>query len=165
VADVEVSHAEWFPKLVIGGSLGFQAQEPGDIFTGASLMAGLAPAISWRILDGGRVQAQIDASDARREQVALAYERAVLQALSDAERALGNYRYAMDAVTAQQQATDSATRAAQSAARRFELGDIGIAELLDAQQRAKEAQEQGVRQRSNALNEMVSLYKALGGEW
>lgn len=164
-AEVGVAEAERFPRLVIGGNAGFQAQNVSDLFKSGSLFAGVVPTISWRIFDGGRVQAQIDASDARREGAAIAYEKAVLGALSDAERALSNYRLSLDGVQLQQAFLASAQRSALHAQRRFDLGDIGLPERLDAERTLYEAQEQVARTRSAALADMVALVKALGGGW
>ena len=162
-ADLGTAQAEWFPRLVIGGNAGFQAQEMGDLPSAGSFTAALVPAISWRILDGGRVQAQIDASDARRAQAALAYEQAVLGALNDAERALSQYRYALDALAAQDQVRAGTAQTLRLLERRLQLGDVGRAEVLDALRADAEAAEALARQRGQALSDMVALRKALGG--
>lgn len=162
-ADLGTAQAEWFPRLVIGGNAGFQAQDVGDLLSAGSVNAALVPAISWRILDGGRVQAQIDASDARREQAALAYEQSVLGALNDAERALSQYRYALDALAAQNQVRAGTAQTLRLLERRLQLGDVGRAEVLDALRADAEAAEALARQRGQALSDMVALRKALGG--
>lgn len=162
-ADLGTARAEWFPRLVIGGNAGFQAQNAGDLLSAGSFNAALVPAISWRILDGGRVQAQIDASDARREQAALAYEQTVLGALNDAERALSQYRYALDALAAQDQVRAGTAQTLRLLERRLQLGDVGRAEVLDALRADAEAAEALARQRGQALSDMVALRKALGG--
>ena len=61
----------------------------------------LAPLISWRIFDGGRVRAQIRASEARVEVAALEYEKAVKEALTDAEVALTRYNLGLAALERQ----------------------------------------------------------------
>lgn len=165
VADVGVAQAEWFPKLVIGGSAGFQAQDLGDLFKSSSFYAGIVPTITWRIFDGGRVQAQIRAAEAREQKAAAGYERAVLSALTDAERALSNYRQSLDGVQSAQTLADGTARSTALAQRRQAAGDIGLAEVLEAQRQQRDAEEQQARARSAALVDMVALAKALGGGW
>ncbi|MEL7451408.1 MAG: efflux transporter outer membrane subunit, partial [Pseudomonadota bacterium] len=94
-ADSGVAHAERFPKLGLSGNAGFQALDAGDLTDSDSVFWGIAPVISWRVLDGGRVQAEIAASEAEVVLAALEYERTVLQALADAEQALSRYQFSL----------------------------------------------------------------------
>ena len=95
-ADIGVATAELFPKLSIGVGGGFQALSTGDWFDASSSRFSILPLISWRLFDGGRVRAEIRAREAGQQQAALAYEQAVLAALGDAERALGDYHGGLD---------------------------------------------------------------------
>jgi len=164
-ADSAAARAEWFPRLSIGASGGFQALAAGDLLQASSQVFSLMPVISWRIFDGGRVQAQIHAAEARQQGAAQAYEKAVLSALSDAERALGNYRYALESDRAQRAALESARRSYGHARRRFELGDIALAELLEAERSMRDAEDAYARAHSAAAIDLIALYKALGGGW
>jgi outer membrane protein TolC len=96
---------------------------------------------------------------------ALGYEKAVLTALTDAERALVTYRLGLEAVQAQKTALDSARRFQQHAEQRFRFGDIALAELLDAQRNAREAEDGWVKAQTSAAIDLVALCKALGGGW
>jgi NodT family efflux transporter outer membrane factor (OMF) lipoprotein len=164
-ADIGAAKAEWFPKLRISAAAGFEAQRLGDLFDPGSRTARIAPLISWRIFDGGAVKAEIRAAEARQQVAALAYEKAVLGALADGERALSGYRLALEGVRARRAVLDSARRGYGHQERRFRAGDIALAELLAADRAVREAEGALVQAQTAAAVDLVALCKALGGGW
>lgn len=164
-ADIGVATAELFPKLSIGASGGFQALDASQLFDSASQRFSIVPLISWRVFDGGRVRAQIRASEAREQQAAFAYEKAVLAALGDAERALSDYRLGLDAVRRQQAALDAARRSYAHAQARYVAGDIALTDLLTEERVLRDAEDGHARTHTAAAIDLVALFKALGGGW
>lgn len=164
-ADIGVATARWFPRLAISTAGGFQALDLGDLLKSSSQVLSLTPLISWRILDGGRVNAYIRAAQARQQTAARAYEKAVLSALADAERALSNYRFSLASVSGQCAALVSARRDYDYAKRRFEAGDVARLDLLDAERSMREGEGACARARTIAAIDLIALYKALGGGW
>lgn len=164
-ADIGVARAEWFPKLSISAAAGFEALKLPDLFKSSSQTARIGPLISWRLFDGGSIRAEIHAAEARQEIAALGYEKAVLGALTDAERALAGYRLALEAVAARQAALESARRSYGHQERRFQLGDIPVADLLAAERSLREAEDGFARAQTGAAIDLVALCKALGGGW
>ena len=164
-ADIGVATAELFPKLSIGVGGGFQALGTGDWFNASSTRFSILPLISWRLFDGGRVRAEIRAREASEQQAALAYEQAVLAALGDAERALGDYHAGLDTLGRRQAALSATRRSHSHAKARYAAGDIALIELLAAERVLHEAETSNVRAHTTAAVQLVALYKALGGGW
>lgn len=164
-ADIGVATAELFPKLSIGAGGGFQSLDVGNLFESASQTFSIVPLISWRVFDGGRVRAEIRASEARQQQAALAYEHAVLAALGDAERALSDYRLGLDAVQGRRAAVEAARRSYGHARARFEAGDIALADLLAEERVLRDAEDVYARTHTATAIDLVALFKALGGGW
>ena len=164
-ADIGVATAELFPKLSIGVGGGFQALSTGDWFDASSSRFSILPLISWRLFDGGRVRAEIRAREAAERQAALAYEQAVLTALGDAERALGDYHGGLDTLERRGMALDAARTSYGHAKARYAAGDIALVELLAAQRSLHEAETAAARAHTTAAVQLVALYKALGGGW
>ena len=164
-ADIGVTTAELFPKLSIGAGGGFQALSPGDWFDSSSSRFSILPLISWRLFDGGRVRAEIRAREAAQRQAALGYEQAVLTALGDAERTLGDYEAGLDALALRQAALEASRRSFRHAETRFTAGDIARVEWLAAQRLLHEAEIANVRAQTTAAVQLVALYKAIGGGW
>lgn len=164
-ADIGVATAELFPKLSIGLGGGFQALDAGDLFESNSTRFGILPLISWRVFDGGRVRADIRAREAAQWKAALAYEQAVLAALADAEKALGEYRAGLVALAQHQTALEAQQRSYEHAGRRHAAGTTTRVELLAAQGQLHDAQRAVSRAHMAAAVQLAALYKALGGGW
>jgi len=164
-ADTGVATAELFPKLTISASAGFRALSGATLIDSDSRRGNILPLISWRIFDGGRVRAEIRAAEARQKSAAVGYEKAVLAALSDAEKALSQYDHALQGIAAQETAVASTARAAQTTRRRYELGDASLADSLDAERELADQHATLALSRAGAASDMVTLYKALGGGW
>lgn len=164
-ADIGVATAELFPKLSIGGGGGFQSLNAGSLFEPASQIFSIMPVISWRVFDGGRVRAEIRASEARQQQAALAYEKTVLAALGDAERSLSDYKLGLDAVQRRRVALEAARNSYAHAQTRFKVGDIALTDLLAEERVLRDAEDAYARTHTATAIDLVSLFKALGGGW
>jgi len=164
-ADIGVATAELFPKLTFGAHGGFESLNSGDLLKPSSEVFSIMPVISWRVFDGGRVRAEIRASEAREEQAALAYEHAVLAALGDAERALSNYKLGLDAVRRQSTAVEAARRSYAHMQARFKAGDVTLTDLLAEERILRDSEDAYVATHTSAAINLVALFKALGGGW
>ncbi|HZJ93434.1 MAG TPA: efflux transporter outer membrane subunit [Thiopseudomonas sp.] len=164
-ADIGVATAELFPKLSIGLSGGFQALSTGNWFAASSRRSSVLPLISWRLFDGGRVRAEIRASEAAEQQAALAYEQAVLAALTDAERALSDYQAGLASLALRKQALEASQRSYAHAQARYAAGDIALVELLTIERALHDSEALNTRAHTTAAIQLVALYKALGGGW
>lgn len=164
-ADIGVATAELFPKLTIGAGGGFQALDAGDWFQSSSTRFSVVPFLSWRVFDGGRVRAEIRAREAAAQRTALAYEQVVLTALSDAERALGDYRAGLESLARRDMALAANLRSHAHARARYHAGDIALVELLATERLLHEARQTQAQAQTSAGIRLVALYKALGGGW
>lgn len=164
-ADTGTATAELFPKLTLSASAGFRALGGKNLFEEDSQRGSIGPLIAWRILDGGRVRAEIRASEARQQAAAIGYEKAVLSAISDAEKALDQYGHTRQSLVAQEQAFASTGRSTAILRQRYKLGDTSLAELLDAERELSDQQAALAQLKTSAASDLVALYKALGGGW
>lgn len=163
--DLDVATADLFPKIVFAGNAGFQSLETSNLFDTTSQIATLGLSISWHLFDGGRLRAQVRASEVRVEQAALAYEKSVLAALTDAERAMARYSFGLKALDHQSVAMAAARRNYAFASDRYRAGDISQLELFDAERTLRNAEDAYARTHTQAATDLVALFKALGGGW
>ena len=164
-ADIGVATADLFPRFSLFGSIGQQARNPGDLFSGDSTRLQIGPSISWPIFSGGTIRAQIRGADARGQGAAARYEKAVLGALSDSETAINRF---LNARVAAQEAGAALER--ERAA--FSLSEQRVARGEDdrlALARGHKALLVAERRESDAAarkaQAAVALFKALGGGW
>ena len=164
-ADIGVATADLFPKISLIGAIGVQAQHTGDLTSELSQRYQYGPSLSWPIFSAGRIRAQIRAADARADEAAARYEKAVLSALSDSETALNRYAAATSQLADLDAARAASAKALELARQRYHAGEDDLLNLLDAQSDYSLTDQASVAARATQLTDLVSLYKALGGGW
>ena len=90
-ARIGVAKAEWFPKLSLTGDVGAESVSAGKWFVPGSLFWSLGPSVQWRMLDFGRVRAEVRAQTAVQEAALATYEKVALTSLQEAENAVVAY--------------------------------------------------------------------------
>lgn len=165
VARVGAAEAERYPSLTLSGTLSLSSDSLGGVFDTDSLIYTLGPGLHFPLLTGKRIESNIAVRESQAEQMRLALEHQMITAMAEVENA------AMGVVRSQQQADDLVQAekfAAKSVALADELYQAGLGDLyqvLDNQQQLVTIQESLLLARQQALSEVVSLYRALGGGW
>lgn len=163
-ANVGVETANLFPRFSLMGGIGQQARAPGDLVSTDSTRFQIGPSFRWPIFDAGRIRAQIRAADARADQAAARYTRAVLAALSDSETAVNRYYAALAALRENDAARDASSEALDLARQRYRAGEDDLLALLDAQSRYTAADRALIEARRQAITAYVALVKALAAD-
>ena len=161
-ADIGVAKGEFFPKFVLTGRWGFESGSFSNLTDGSSRQSGLVPFIEWPIFSGGRLRAQADAADARHEMQLAAYEKAVMTAIEEAETALARYSRSERSREHAAQAADASAQAADIARSLYGSGLSGFLEVLDADRRRLEAEDNLIMRQTEVAVTLVATYKALG---
>jgi NodT family efflux transporter outer membrane factor (OMF) lipoprotein len=164
-ARIGVATADLFPKFYLTGAAGLQSIDASDFFDGGSRFWSLGPSMNWPIFTAGRIRQNIKVQNARQEQALLAYEQTVLTSLEEAENGLvafGKEQEHFQALTESEQAND---RAAHLADERYRSGLVDFLDVLEAQRSLLVAQDELARSEQTLGQNLVRLYKALGGGW
>ncbi|MBO9623802.1 MAG: efflux transporter outer membrane subunit [Sphingomonas sp.] len=164
-ADIGVATADLFPRFSLFGSLGQQARDPADLFSGDSTRLQIGPSFSWPIFSFGRIRAQIRASDARAEGAAARYEKAVVGALSDSEAAINRFLNARTALVDAEAALAREQAGFALAERRANRGEDDRLTLERVRQSLLAAQRGRDQARAAKAQAAAALYKSLGGGW
>ena len=164
-ARVGVATADLFPRFTLGGLIGSQALDAGDLFTRDSETRLVALGIDWSFLDAGRVRARMAAADADAEGALAQYRQAVLLALEDAENALVRYGRARREDAHLARAAADSAEAARLARVRFDAGASSLLEVLDAERSRLQAQDAFADARTRSATGAVAVYRALAGGW
>jgi multidrug efflux system outer membrane protein len=164
-ARIGVAKADFFPHLTLGGFLGFLSGRSNDFGSPATRAWSLMPSISWPGLNVQRVRANLHASEARADAAQANYQRSILLAIEDIDNAVTGYNQQRVRVDHLIEQEAQSQRAAGLARVRYQEGETGFLELLDAQ-RTQLSAEDDLAQAEAAINtRAVSLYKSLGGGW
>jgi NodT family efflux transporter outer membrane factor (OMF) lipoprotein len=164
-ARMKAAQSERYPRVFLTGLAGRQGTNLTGLSLGSGNFFGFGPQLVLPIFTGGRLRANIQASDARLDQARIEYEQEILAALQEAEDAIAAYR----AEQARLDRLGEASTAAQSALKLSEdvyragLGDFLA--VLDAQRSVFELDQAIAQARTSALVQSVLLFKALAGGW
>ena len=165
VAQYNIRVADLYPSISITGGLGYLSSDwsrLGDSVTSTFLFA---PQIRWAAFDMGRVNAEIDAADARTQARLAEFEQSVLLALEETDNSLQNYAREEQRRAGLQQAAKASTKAADLAGRKFELGNGDFLTVLDAQRSQLDVSAQLAQSDIQVLFNLIAIYKSLGGGW
>ena len=156
----DAATAELFPDISLTAFFGLQGA------TGLSATPwGLGANLVQPILNFGRIQSQIDATDARQRQAFLNYQQAVLEALGDMEDALSHYLQE-NARNASLSAAVGQTRKAEDLAmQQYGNGFTSLLDLLVVQRNLLDAEANQTASDANLRKDLVAIYTAAGGGW
>ena len=164
-AGIGVATAELFPKFSLLGTGGLQSLSASHFFTGGSQYWTAGPTVTWRFLDLGHVRSQIQAANAHAEQTLAAYEKTVLMAFADVENALVAYANEQVRQRALAEAVAANRRARELANELYTKGLGNFLNVLDAERSLDQTADQLADSDRAVADNLVALYKALGGGW
>ena len=163
-AKVASAKADLYPRLTLNflgqGMLNIDSHD-----TQKGLLDLLGASLQVPLFTNGRVQANIDAADARLKTALLQYDQTLLQALADVDNAY----QASDALASQTrllaQARIEAEKQARDAEKLYRYGNKTLADTLSARISANQNADNHLRSQLAHDQTLIALYKALGGGW
>ncbi|MEL7537701.1 MAG: efflux transporter outer membrane subunit [Pseudomonadota bacterium] len=162
---IGVEVVQYFPIVTLLGDFGWNGRSEAVIGDSDAERWRVAPSLSWRILDAGRIRQRVKAAEARADGALAAYNESWLLALEETENAMNTYR----ATTLREAALSSAVSESQNAARlarlRFDAGADTYLAVLDAERSAIEFEDQLATARTDRATALAALYKSLGGDF
>ncbi len=164
-ADIGAAEADFYPRITLSGSLSLQATQLKNLGNIAAASYAFGPSLSIPIFEGGRLRRTLELREAQQQEAAIAYQRTVLQAFTEVDNALiayGAEQRRRRSLVAQAQQSRRALGLAQS---RFRQGISDFLEVLTAQRTVLAAEQQVAESTTTVSQNMVALYKALGGGW
>ena len=164
-ADIGVAEADFYPRITLTGSVSLQSSQIKTLFNVASGAYAFGPSLTIPIFDGARIRRTVELRQAQQQEAAIQYQRVVLQAFTEVDNALVAYAAEQRRrVSLQAQATQ-ARRALGLAQSRYRQGVSDFLEVLTAQRTVLAAEQQLADSQATVSENLVALYKALGGGW
>lgn len=164
-ANLDAARKALLPAIQLTGQAGLQSAALNLILKPESAIWSLAAGLTQPIFDGGRLKAQVQFSEAQRQELLEAYRKAIVSSLVDVETALVTARETANREAAQGVAVAKAREAFGFAEQRFREGTIDLQTLLNTQSTLFQAQDTLVQARLARLQASVSLFQALGGDF
>ncbi|MEX3814054.1 efflux transporter outer membrane subunit [Paraburkholderia sp. BR13439] len=164
-ANIGAARAAFFPRVTLTGSAGTLSPTLGGLFKPGSAAWSFAPSITLPIFEGGQNIANLDLANIEKNVQIATYEKAIQTAfreVADGLAARGTYDEQIAAlerdVAAEQRRLDLSTL-------RYTNGVDSYLAVLTAQTSLYVAQQALVTARMGRLQNLVTLYQALGGGW
>ena len=164
-ANVRVARAALYPDISLTGSGGLANTSLARLFGPTSLLADVAANVTQTIFDNGALQGQVTLNEGKRDELVADYRKSIVQAFSDVETALSQYRNATEQERLEAQAVEVAQRAANISRQQMLAGTNDIVTALQTQQTLFNDIDTLAQVRLSRFNALVALYKALGGGW
>lgn len=163
VARIGVAKSLWYPKLYINGSLGLESLKSTQLFESDSFFGSIGPAVSWPIFRGGSIYAKIKAQEALMHEKCLAYELTIQNAYAEIRDVYAEYTQEYHRYEALKGAVKAAQDAVSISKDLYKNGLRDFTAVIDAQRSLLNLEEELVVSRGNITQNLISLYKALGG--
>ncbi|TAK62154.1 efflux transporter outer membrane subunit [Methylobacter sp.] len=163
-ASVGVATAELYPKINLAAFIGLQNTTITD-FTPIGKSWSAASSLTMPIFNWGKLNANIESKKAQFEQTFLTYQSTVLSAFKEVEDALIAYSKEQERHKALTKAVTANRLAIQLANERYQKGLTSFLDVLISQAALYQAQSNLVSSEGALSNNLVVLYKALGGGW
>jgi NodT family efflux transporter outer membrane factor (OMF) lipoprotein len=164
-ARIGVAVSDLYPAVSILGSLGWQAEDAGDLFMAESFRGNIGPSIRWNILHYGRIRANVLAQDARFQELIANYEQTVLAANAEAEDAIIAFLKSQEELAEIELAANAAEQGLGIGLTQYREGATDYNRVLLVTDYLTASQDQLAQTQANVALNLIRIYKALGGGW
>ena len=164
-ANIGAARAAFFPSITLTGSYGTASPRLSGLFDSGSSAWSFLPKITLPIFTDGANQASLAYAKEERNLYLATYEKTVQTAFQEVSNALLSRDTLLDQLKAQVALEAASRDAYRLSDMRFQGGIDNYLVLLDSQRTLYSAQQGLVTVKLSRLQNLVTLYKALGGGW
>lgn len=162
-ANIGAARAAFFPSITLTGSYGSASASLGDLFKHGSLNTSLEPQITLPIFDAGANRARLGVAKADRDIDVAQYQHAIQTAFREVADGLADQGTIDERVTAQTALVEAAGDSYRLSDALFRKGIDSFLQVLDSQRSLYTAQQSLITLHLAKLENLVTLYKVLGG--
>jgi len=164
-ASIGVAKADFYPRITLNGSAGFQSLQLSNLASWASGQFVVGPSITLPIFEGGRLKGTLQLRKAQQQEAAIVYKQTVLRAWQEVDDALVDYDAEQRRRDRLAQAVSMNERALAVARERYKAGALDYLDVLNVQKQLLGAQRNLEQSKATADTNLITLCKALGGGW
>jgi len=164
-ANIGAARAAFFPRITLTGSAGVVSNDLESLFGNGSSAWTFVPQLLLPLFDAGRNQANLDATKVARDIAVAQYEKAIQTGFREVSDALASRASLSEQLRAQAAQLDAEKTRMQLVDLRLLHGAANYFDLLDAQRSLFAAQQALMQVQVQQLQNLVTMYKVLGGGW
>jgi multidrug efflux system outer membrane protein len=164
-ADIEAARLAFYPAITLTGLLGFASPALRDLFDGGRYAWQVAPAVALPIFTAGRLQSNLEATQAQREIALERYKASVRDAFREVNDALSDYQRYSEERAALASAVGANRERLRLSELRYRGGVASYFEVLDSSRQLFQTELQLVQALRGQYASVIELYRALGGNF
>jgi NodT family efflux transporter outer membrane factor (OMF) lipoprotein len=164
-ARIGVAVADLYPRFSLTGGLSTSGNDVHALTNHNFFSWSIGPSFRWPLFAGGRLRASVRIQEEAQQQALLNYRATILQALQEVEGALVAFVAEQQHRRALVTAVEAERRAVDLSQRLYSQGEIEFVTVLVAQRGLYSSEDALVQSDRNVAQNLVALYKALGGGW
>jgi multidrug efflux system outer membrane protein len=164
-ASIGAARAAFFPSITLTGSYGTASTQLSGLFDHGSTAWTFSPQISLPIFAAGAHVAALDLAKVQKNISIVQYEQTIQTAFREVADALAGRSTLDSQIAADQALLEATSETYRLSDMRFRRGVDSYLGVLDSQRSLYTAQQTLVGVKLSRLQNLVTLYKALGGGW
>jgi len=161
--DVQVARAQFYPKLVLTGSIGYEAFNPRYLFQPDALVGNLIGNLAVPVINRAAIKADYMSANAMQLERIYDYQRTVLNAFTEVINRVAKVENYSQSIEIKKQQLKSLEASVDNAGKLFVQAQAEYIEVLTAQRDLMEARTVLVNTKREQLSAIVNAYQALGG--
>ena len=162
---IQQARAAYYPSISLTAAYGSESAALADLFTSPASIWRFGAALLQPLLGLKGIEANVQASEARRAEAEVLYRQTVQGAFREVHDALVVHRTAREILDAETARRDQLRAVLDVAQLRYDAGRTSFLEVLDAQRQLLAAETQRIAAARDTQLAIVSFAKALGGGW
>ncbi len=164
-ADLASAHKARFPSLSLVGSSGVTSLEFSDLLDSNNSFWSIAGGVTQPLFNAGRLRAFENQAAARVELAEQQYLQLVYRAFADVENAISRSASLKQRYESFLEAQTNSRAALELALEQYQRGLVSYTTVLESQRQAFDAEATVVQLRNQLLQNRISLFLSLGGEF
>lgn len=164
-ANIGAARAAFFPKITLTASAGVASNDLDTLFSNGTSAWTFVPQLLMPIFDAGRNKANLEAAKVNKDIAIAQYEKAIQSGFKEVADALAGRATLADQLQAQAAQLAATQTTMQLTDLRFKAGAANSFDVLEAQRSLFTAQQAVVQVQALQLQNLVTLYKVMGGGW
>lgn len=162
-ARVGVSQRELYPRLIFSWDNSFERARIDESSPIHGVALGYGLSLTLPILDGGRIRARIQVSEARLKEAMAGYEKAMLEALADAETVLVRQKSAAATFSLNEDLLKLSGENSRHVKRLFLAGQADQSRIVDSELAVLQAQDERLQAQGAYWTASVNVLRAFSG--
>ncbi len=162
--DIKVAQANFYPKMMITGGVGYEAFNPNFLFTTPeSLIYSVAGGLVAPLINKLAIQADFKNANARQLQACYNYQRVILNAFTEVINRVSMVQNYTKSIEIKKQQLAALEKSVDVATKLFTATRVEYIDVLLAQRDLRDARMVMIDTKKEQLSAIVNTYQALGG--